>query len=109
INGLMYLLTQPKGHRPTLVDDRNFYRKAGVAKWGFDHGVGHSLLPLYDAKAVWSKYSNAAFSKAFHLALALSQWCEQSTIFLGTTRAPSLRNAGVAWALAGIPETGRAE
>ena len=33
INGLMYLLTQPKGRRPTLVDDRNFYRKAGVAKW----------------------------------------------------------------------------
>jgi hypothetical protein len=33
INGLMYLLTQPKGHRPTFVDDRNFYRKAGVAKW----------------------------------------------------------------------------
>jgi hypothetical protein len=33
INGLMYLLTQPKGHRPTLVDDRNFYRTAGVKKW----------------------------------------------------------------------------
>jgi hypothetical protein len=33
INGLMYLLTQPKGHRPTIVDDRAFYRKAGVAKW----------------------------------------------------------------------------
>jgi hypothetical protein len=33
INGLMYILTQPKGHRPTIVDDRNFYRKAGVAKW----------------------------------------------------------------------------
>jgi hypothetical protein len=33
INGLMYLLTQPKGHRPTLVDDRNFYRNAGVDKW----------------------------------------------------------------------------
>jgi hypothetical protein len=33
INGLMYLLTQPKGHRPTLVDDRNFYRTAGVNKW----------------------------------------------------------------------------
>jgi hypothetical protein len=33
INGLMYLLTQPNGHRPTLVDDRNFYRMAGVAKW----------------------------------------------------------------------------
>lgn len=33
INGLMYLLTQPDGARPTLVDDRNFYRMAGVAKW----------------------------------------------------------------------------
>jgi hypothetical protein len=33
INGLMYLLTQPEGHRPMLVDDRNFYRAAGVAKW----------------------------------------------------------------------------
>jgi nitroreductase len=33
INGLMYLLTQPDGHRPTIVDDRNFYRNAGVAKW----------------------------------------------------------------------------
>ncbi len=33
INGLMYLLTQPKGHRPTFVDDRNFYRMAGVKKW----------------------------------------------------------------------------
>jgi hypothetical protein len=33
INGLMYLLTQPKGHRPTIVDDRNFYRNAGVSKW----------------------------------------------------------------------------
>ncbi len=33
INGLMYILTQPKGHRPAIVDDRNFYRPAGVAKW----------------------------------------------------------------------------
>ena len=33
INGLMYLLTQPTGARPTLVDDRNFYRMAGVKKW----------------------------------------------------------------------------
>lgn len=33
INGLMYLLTQPQGARPTLVDDRNFYRMAGVRKW----------------------------------------------------------------------------
>ncbi|MFE6165222.1 hypothetical protein ACFQ7F_40645 [Streptomyces sp. NPDC056486] len=33
INALMYLLTQPDGARPTLVDDRNFYRPAGVKKW----------------------------------------------------------------------------
>jgi hypothetical protein len=33
INGLMYLLTQPAGARPTIVDDRNFYRPAGVGRW----------------------------------------------------------------------------
>jgi hypothetical protein len=33
INGMMYLLTQPEGSRPTVVDDRNFYRPAGVKKW----------------------------------------------------------------------------
>ena len=33
INGLMYLLTEPDGVRPTIVDDRNFYRPAGVQKW----------------------------------------------------------------------------
>ncbi|WP_421723157.1 hypothetical protein [Bauldia sp.] len=33
INGLMYLLTQPGKARPTIVDDRNFYRLAGVKKW----------------------------------------------------------------------------
>ncbi len=33
INGLMYLLTQPDGARPAIVDDRNFYRSAGVKKW----------------------------------------------------------------------------
>ncbi|GAA2623811.1 hypothetical protein GCM10010425_19050 [Streptomyces spororaveus] len=33
INALMYLLTQPEGARPTVVDDRNFYRPAGVRKW----------------------------------------------------------------------------
>ncbi|MFF3671173.1 hypothetical protein [Microtetraspora malaysiensis] len=41
INALMYLLTQPEGARPTLVDDRNFYRPAGVGKWvrsGFLNG-----------------------------------------------------------------------
>jgi hypothetical protein len=41
INGLMYLLTQPEGARPTLVDDRNLYRMAGVKRWvrsGFLNG-----------------------------------------------------------------------
>jgi hypothetical protein len=33
INALMYLLTEPDGHRPAFVDDRNFYRWAGVKKW----------------------------------------------------------------------------
>lgn len=33
INAMMYLLTQPEGARPTIVDDRNFYRMAGVRKW----------------------------------------------------------------------------
>ncbi|ROO86054.1 hypothetical protein EDD29_3615 [Actinocorallia herbida] len=33
INALMFLLTQPEGARPALVDDRNFYRSAGVRKW----------------------------------------------------------------------------
>lgn len=33
INGLMYLLTEPEGARPSLVDDRNFYRLAGVGDW----------------------------------------------------------------------------
>ena len=33
INALMYLLTEPEGHRPTFVDDRNFYFVAGVRKW----------------------------------------------------------------------------
>ena len=33
INGLMYLLTQPDGSRPALVDDRNFYFSAGVKEW----------------------------------------------------------------------------
>ncbi len=33
INALMYLLTEPAGHRPTFLDDRNFYLPAGVKKW----------------------------------------------------------------------------
>ncbi|MFH8563502.1 hypothetical protein [Streptomyces sp. NPDC017988] len=39
INALMYLLTQPDGARPTLVDDRNFHRPAGVKKW-----IGNGFL-----------------------------------------------------------------
>lgn len=33
INGLMFLLSQGDGHRPTIIDDWNFYRKAGVSRW----------------------------------------------------------------------------
>jgi len=33
INGLLFLLSQDDGHRPTPIDDWNFYRVAGVAKW----------------------------------------------------------------------------
>jgi hypothetical protein len=33
INALMYLLTEPDGHRPAFRDDRNFYLYAGVRKW----------------------------------------------------------------------------
>jgi hypothetical protein len=33
INGLMFLLTQPDGFRPTFTDDNNLNRPAGVRKW----------------------------------------------------------------------------
>lgn len=33
INALMYLMTEPDGHRPAFLDDRNFYLPAGVGKW----------------------------------------------------------------------------
>jgi hypothetical protein len=33
INGLLYLLTQPDGTRPAILDDRNYYMPAGVRKW----------------------------------------------------------------------------
>jgi hypothetical protein len=33
INGFMFLLTQDDGHRPTFIDDWNFYRVAGVKRW----------------------------------------------------------------------------
>ncbi|MGW0808117.1 hypothetical protein [Nonomuraea sp. NPDC002799] len=47
INALMYLLTQPEGARPALVDDRNFYRPAGVRKWIRNGFLNRELkLPL---------------------------------------------------------------
>ncbi|WP_330308777.1 MULTISPECIES: hypothetical protein [unclassified Streptomyces] len=47
INALMYLLTQPDGARPTLVDDRNLYRPAGVKKWVKNGFLNKDLkLPL---------------------------------------------------------------
>jgi len=33
INGMMFLLSQSDGYRPTFIDDWNFYRLAGVSKW----------------------------------------------------------------------------
>jgi hypothetical protein len=33
INGMMYLLTEPPGTRPAILDDRNFYLLAGVKRW----------------------------------------------------------------------------
>lgn len=33
INALMYVLTEPDGNRPVLVDDRNFYLPAGIRRW----------------------------------------------------------------------------
>jgi hypothetical protein len=51
INGMMYLLTQPEGARPTIVDDRNLYRPAGVKKWVKSGFLNKDIkLPL---GAVW--------------------------------------------------------
>jgi hypothetical protein len=51
INGMMYLLTQPAGARPTIVDDRNFYRMAGVKKWVRNGFLNKDIkLPL---GAIW--------------------------------------------------------
>jgi hypothetical protein len=47
INGLMYLLTEPDGARPALVDDRNFYQLAGVKKWVRNGFLNENIkLPL---------------------------------------------------------------
>lgn len=52
INGMMYLLTQPAGARPTVVDDRNFYRMAGVKKW-VDSGFLNKDIKL-PLGAIWA-------------------------------------------------------
>jgi hypothetical protein len=52
INGMMYLLTQPEGARPTIVDDRNFYRTAGIKKWVRSGFLNKDIkLPL---GAIWA-------------------------------------------------------
>jgi hypothetical protein len=52
INGMMYLLTQPEGARPTIVDDRNFYRLAGVRRWVRNGFLNQDIkIPL---GAIWA-------------------------------------------------------
>jgi hypothetical protein len=47
INALMYLLTEPDGCRPYFLDDRNFYRPAGVRKWGREGFLNKEIkIPL---------------------------------------------------------------
>jgi hypothetical protein len=47
INALMYLLTEPDGHRPMFVDDRNFYLPAGTRKWARNGFLNRQLkVPL---------------------------------------------------------------
>lgn len=45
INGMMYLLSQDDGYRPTFIDDWNFYRQAGVKKW-VKNGFLNPELPI---------------------------------------------------------------
>jgi hypothetical protein len=52
INGMMYILTQPSGARPAIVDDRNFYRLAGVKKW-VDNGFLNKDIKV-PLGAIWS-------------------------------------------------------
>jgi hypothetical protein len=52
INGMMYLLTQPEGARPVIVDDRRFYLPAGVKKWIQSGFLNNDIkLPL---GTIWS-------------------------------------------------------
>ena len=52
INGMMYILTQPSCARPAIVDDRNFYRLAGVKKW-VDNGFLNKDIKV-PLGAIWS-------------------------------------------------------
>lgn len=45
INGMMYLLSQADGFRPTFIDDWNFYRKAGCSKW-VKNGFLNKTIPI---------------------------------------------------------------
>jgi hypothetical protein len=45
INGMMYLLSEPDGFRPSFIDDWNFYRPAGVSKW-IKNGFLNKDLPI---------------------------------------------------------------
>lgn len=47
INGIMFLLTQDDGHRPTPIDDWFFYQPAGVKKWVKNGFLNNDLkLPI---------------------------------------------------------------
>ena len=49
---MMYLLTQPAGARPNIVDDRNFYQSAGAKKWVKSGFLNKDIkIPL---GAIWS-------------------------------------------------------
>jgi hypothetical protein len=52
INGMMYLLTQPAGARPNILDDRNFYFSAGAKKW-VNKGFLNKDIPL-PLGVIWS-------------------------------------------------------
>ncbi len=51
INGMMYLLTQPEGARPTIVDDRNFYRAGGRQEVGEDRASSTRISSCRSARS----------------------------------------------------------
>jgi hypothetical protein len=46
INGMMYLLSQDDGYRPMVIDDWNFYQKAGVDKWVRNGFLNPDIPPI---------------------------------------------------------------